>query len=121
MTSRPLTAEQEQTVNTILEAFKAAYLEAFSKAYAGFNICLPTKIETRLIAGIAPHLGTVPSDATTAEILSEIQQLHTLDGRTFEHEGEEYEPGDDGYPYVLADREHDREQFIRYLIQQAMK
>lgn len=82
MTSKPLTAEQEQTVNIILEAFKAAYLEAFSKTYAGFNICLPAPIETRLIAGIAPHLGTVPSDATTAEILSEIQQLHTLDGRT---------------------------------------
>ena len=121
MTIKPLTEAQEESVTIILEAFKAAYLEAFSKTYAGFNICLPTKIETRLIAGIAPHLGTVPSDAATAEILSEIQQLHTLDGRTFEHEGDEYEPGDDGYPYVLADREHDREQFIRYLIQQAMK
>ncbi|MGP5048758.1 hypothetical protein [Glutamicibacter ardleyensis] len=121
MTAKPLTEAQEQSVTIILEAFKGAYLEAFSKTYAGFNICLPAPIETRLIAGIAPHLGTVPSDATTAEILSEIQQLHTLDGRTFEHEGEEYEPVDDAYPYVLADREEDREQFIRHLIQQAMK
>ena len=121
MTAKPLTEAQKQSVTIILEAFKGAYLEAFSKTYAGFNICLPTAIETKLIAGIAAHLGDVPSDATLAEILSEIQQLHTLDGRTFEFEGEEYEPGDDAYPYVLADREEDREQFIRHLIQQAMK
>lgn len=121
MTAKPLTEAQEQSVTTILEAFKAAYLEAFSKTYAGFNICLPAEIEDRLIGGISPHLGTRPADSTITEILSEIQQLHTLDGRTFEFEGEEYEPGDDAYPYVLADREQDREQFIRHLIQQAMK
>ena len=119
MSIKPVTPETAESIEAVLNAFETAYME--QQAGTQYPLTLTTDQETRLIAAISPHLGTVPTPAKITEILSEVQELHQLDGRIFEFEGDEYEPHDPGYEYVLADREHDRKQFIRYLIHQQMK
>lgn len=117
---KPLTSEKERRVEAVLNSFETIYIEQQSRANS-YPLCLPTDLETKLIATISPHLGNVPSPAKITEILSEVQDLHRLDGRCLEFEGEEYEPGDDGYGYALSDHEDNRRDWIRYLINQEMK
>lgn len=108
----------EQRIDAVLEAFKTTYQKTYPKSYDGYRVSIPEQEEEELHRAILPHIGQVPSPAATTEIFAEICELYRLDGRTLAYEGEEYEPDDTGYAYVLADREHDRENFIRYLIQQ---
>lgn len=119
MSIQPVTPRTTEAVEAVLAAFETAYLD--QQKSNQYPLTLTVAQETTLIGAISPHLGNVPTPAKITEILSEVQDLHRLDGRCLEFEGEEYEPEDDGYEYVLADREYDRKQFIRYLIHQQMK
>lgn len=115
---KPLTSDVERQVEAVLEAFCTAY-----RADVGSCYYLELKPKTRngLNNVITTRLGITMTDAKVDEILAEVTDLHRLDGRIFEFEGEEFEPGDDGYGYALADREESHRQFIRHLIHQQMK
>lgn len=119
MSIQPVTPRATEAVEAVLAAFETAYLE--QQKSNQYPLCLTVAQETTLIGAIAPHLGTVPTPAKITEILAEIQDLHRLDGRCLEFEGEEYEPEDDGYGYALSDHEENHRQFIKYLIHQQMK
>ncbi|MEU5838540.1 hypothetical protein ABZ820_33400 [Streptomyces diacarni] len=119
MSIQPVTARVQASIDAVYEAFEAAYLQ--QQKGNQYPLTLTTQQETQLIAATAPHLGNVPAPAKITELLSEIQDLHRLDGRCLEFEGEEYEPGDDGYGYALSDHEDTHRAFIKYLIHQQMK
>lgn len=119
MSIKPVTPETAESIEAVLGAFETAYME--QQTGNQYPLTLTTQQHTDLIAAISPHLGTVLSDAKITEILSEIQELHRIDGRCLEFEGEEYEPEDDGYGYALNDHEDTRRDFIKYLIHQQMK
>ncbi|ALG28051.1 hypothetical protein AOZ07_02915 [Glutamicibacter halophytocola] len=119
MSIQPVTPRVSEAVEAVLSAFETAYLE--QQKSNQYPLTLTADQETTLIGAISPHLGNVPTPAKITEILSEVQDLHRLDGRCLEFEGEEYEPEDDGYRYALSDHEENRRSFIRYLIHQQMK
>ena len=119
MSIQPVTPRTTEAVEAVLSAFETAYLE--QQKSNQYPLCLTVAQETTLIAAISPHLGNVPTPAKITEILSEVQDLHRLDGRCLEFEGEEYEPEDDGYGHALSDHEENHRQFIKYLIHQQMK
>ena len=119
MSIQPVTPRTTKAVEAILSAFETAYLE--QQKSNQYPLSLTVAQETTLIAAISPHLGNVPTPAKITEILSEVQDLHRLDGRCLEFEGEEYEPEDDGYGHALSDHEENHRAFIKYLIHQQMK
>ena len=115
---KPLTNDDERQVEAVLEAFCTAYRAGVGNCYY-----LELKPQTRndLNNVITTRLGITMTDAKVDEILAEVTNLHRLDGRCLEFEGEEYEPEDDGYRYALSDHEENRRGFIRHLIHQQMK
>lgn len=119
MTIRPVTPQVQESIDAVFASFESAYRQ--QQAGNQYPLTLTAQQHTDLIGAISPHLGTVLSDAKITEILSEIQELHRIDGRCLEFEGEEYVPGDDGYGYALTDHEDTRRDFIKYLIHQQMK
>lgn len=119
MSIQPVTPRVSEAVEAVLAAFETAYLE--QQKGNQYPLCLTDAQETTLIAAISPHLGNVPPRAFIDGILGDVQDLHRLDGRCLEFEGEEYEPEDDGYGYALSDHEETHRQFIKYLIHQQMK
>lgn len=118
---KPLANDVERQIEAVLEAFCTAYRSDFGPNSDSYHLCLTPRTQADLINAIATNLGVIMADAKITEILSEVYELHQLDGRWLEHEGEEYEPGDDGYRYALSDHEENRRGFIRHLIHQQMK
>lgn len=117
---RPLTTERQRSIDDVLNSFEAAYLEQQQRGNS-YPLHLPADIKDKLRAATSPFIGDSLTDSKIDELLGEVQDLHRLDGRCLEFEGEEYEPEDDGYRYALSDHEDTRRQFIRYLIHQQMK
>lgn len=115
---KPLANDVERQVEAVLEAFCTAY-----RADVGNCYYLELKPQTRndLNNVITTRLGITMTDAKVDEILAEVTELHRLDGRCLEFEGEEYGPEDDGYRYALSDHEENHRQFIRHLIHEQMK
>lgn len=120
MSIQPVTPRSVEAVEAVLSAFETAYLEQQKRADS-YPLCLPADIKDKLRGATSPHLGDSLSDAKIDELIGEVQDLHRLDGRCLEFEGEEYEPEDDGYGYALSDHEENHRRFIRYLIHQQMK
>ena len=121
MTAQPVEPTLDERVEEVLEAFCTAYRSDFSKDSNSYHLCLTPRTQADLINAIATNLGVIMADAKITEILSEVYELHQIDGRWLEYEGEEYEPGDDGYGYALADHEENRRGFIRHLIREQAK
>jgi len=112
---KPLTSDVERQVEAVLEAFCTAYRADVGNCY---YLELKPKTRNTLNNVITTRLGITMTDAKVDEILAEVTELHRLDGRIFEFEGEEYEPEDDGYKEVLQDHLDSQEQTITGHIQQ---
>lgn len=118
MTVQPVEPTLSDRVEAVLEAFCTAYRSDFGKDSNSYHLCLKPHTQADLINAIATNLGMIMADAKITEILSEVYELHQIDGRWLEYEGEEFGPGDDGYGYALSDREESHRQFIRCLIRE---
>ncbi|TFH57302.1 hypothetical protein [Glutamicibacter arilaitensis] len=118
MTAQPVEPTLDDRVEAVLEAFCTAYRSDFGKDSDSYHLCLKPVTQADLVNAIATNLGVIISDAKITEILSEVYELHQIDGRCLLFEGEEYDPGDAGYGYALSDREESHRRFIRCLIRE---
>lgn len=107
---------------TITQKAQDKAVEALMDCYHAYGEHPDYKQSHALNNVVAQWIGDILTPAQITEAMATCCELDSLSrGASFSYRGQFVEPGDELYADALADYEHDNEQTLYRIIQQAMK